>query len=191
MNRPDMDEFIDYYELLQISPNAELATIQRVHKLLSSRYHPDNPETGDTEKFLLLQQAFQVLSDGAARAEYDKSALNHAAQPDPVFEMKEFVVGIGVEANRRLGILCLLYNRRRGVPDHPGLSLLDLEARMAIPREHLEFTIWYLRDKELADRDSNTSEITITSKGVDYVESNTRENKIVYKLLRDAQAGRV
>jgi curved DNA-binding protein CbpA len=190
MDGPDMDEFIDYYELLQISPNAELATIQRVHKLLSSRYHPDNPETGDTEKFVLLQQAYQTLSDPDHRAEYDKRALTHAAQPDPVFEMKEFVVGIGVEAHRRLGILCLLYNRRRGVPDHPGLSLLDLEARMAIPREHLEFTIWYLRDKELAERDSNTSEITITSKGVDWVESNTRENKIVHKLLRDAQSGR-
>jgi curved DNA-binding protein CbpA len=187
MDGPDMEEFIDYYELLQISPNAELATIQRVHKLLLSRYHPDNPESGDTEKFLLLQQAVQVLTDPAARVEYDKKLVAHAAQPDPVFEMKEFVVGIGVEAHRRLGVLCLLYNRRRGVPDHPGLSLLDLEARMAIPREHLEFTIWYLRDKELAERDSNTSEITITSKGVDYVENNTRESKIVHKLLREAR----
>jgi curved DNA-binding protein CbpA len=190
MNGPGMDEFIDYYELLQISPNAELATIQRVHKLLSSRYHPDNPESGDTERFLLLQQAYAVLSDPAKRAEYEKKLRNHDAQVDPVFEMKEFVVGIGVEEHRRLGVLCLLYNRRRGVPDHPGLSLLDMEARMAIPREHLEFTIWYLRDKDLAQRDENTSEIRITSKGVDFVESNTRESKIVHKLLRSGDPNR-
>ena len=31
--------FVDYYELLQISPNAEPETIQRVYKMLAQRYH--------------------------------------------------------------------------------------------------------------------------------------------------------
>jgi len=52
---------IDYYELLQISPKAELGTIQRVYCFLAGRYHPDNPETEDPEKFLLLQEAFNTL----------------------------------------------------------------------------------------------------------------------------------
>src|SRR4051812_13398865 len=42
--------FVDYYELLQISPNAEPETIHRVYKMLAQRYHPDNPETGDTAR---------------------------------------------------------------------------------------------------------------------------------------------
>ncbi len=43
----------DYYEFLQISPNAELSTIHRVYRFLASRFHPDDPETGDAAKFVL------------------------------------------------------------------------------------------------------------------------------------------
>ena len=46
--------FVDYYELMQISSNAEPETIHRVFHMLAARYHPDNPQSGDTEKFLLL-----------------------------------------------------------------------------------------------------------------------------------------
>jgi curved DNA-binding protein CbpA len=179
-----VDEFVDYYELMQISQNAETQTIQRVYRMLAARYHPDNPETGDTDTFVLLKQAYDVLGDPDQRAAYDKLWDKQRNQPMPVFEMKEFVVGIDVEMNRRLGILCLLYNRRRESPDHPGLSLLDMESRMSVPREHLEFTVWYLRDKGYACRDESSSEILITSDGVDFVEANLPSSRIVYKLLK-------
>ena len=42
-----------------------------------------------------------------------------------IFELKDFVTGLEAEANRRLGVLSLLYNQRRMDPDHPGVSLLD------------------------------------------------------------------
>jgi curved DNA-binding protein len=185
-----MNEFVDYYELMQISPNAEPTTIQRVYRMLAARYHPDNPETGDTEKFVALERAYAVLSDPEKRAAYDSQFGQQYSQPLPVFELKEFVTGIDAEGNRRLGALCLLYNRRRSAPDHPGLSLLDLEARMALPREHLEFTIWYLREKGLARRDDTSSEILITSEGVDFVESHLPSSKIVHRLLKAAETGR-
>ncbi len=44
----------DYYEFLQISPNAEFDTIHRVYRFLALRFHPDNPETCDPDKFHLL-----------------------------------------------------------------------------------------------------------------------------------------
>jgi curved DNA-binding protein CbpA len=179
-----VDEFIDYYELMQISQNAETQTIQRVYHMLAARYHPDNPQTGDTDTFVLLKHAYDVLGDPEQRAAYDKLWDQQRNQPMPVFEMKEFVVGIDVEMNRRLGILCLLYNRRRESAEHPGLSLLDMESRMSVPREHLEFTVWYLRDKGYARRDESSSEILITSEGVDFVESNLPSSRIVYKLLK-------
>ena len=179
-----MDDFVDYYELMQISPKAELQTIQRVYRMLAARYHPDNPETGDMDKFVLLQQVYEVLSDPQKRSAYDVRCQMQQSQPNPVFEMKEFVVGIDSEVNRRLGALCLLYNRRRSSPDSPSLSLLDLEARMALPREHLEFTVWYLREKGYVRRDEASSEILITSEGIDFVESNMPANQIVHKLLK-------
>jgi hypothetical protein len=177
-------EFVDYYELLQISPNAETETIQRVYKMLAARYHPDNPATGDMERFLELQRAVRVLGDPQTRAGHDAQLNARQSQSLPIFEMKEFVVGIEAEANRRLGVLCLLYKRRRAQPDKPALSLLDLEAVTSFPREHLEFTIWYLKEKQYVRRDETSSDFTITSEGVDYLESKLPVNRIVYRLLK-------
>jgi len=49
-------DFIDYYEVLQISPRAELETIKRVFKLLAVRVHPDNPTSGDADQFRLIKR---------------------------------------------------------------------------------------------------------------------------------------
>ena len=50
--------FVDYYEILQISPNAQPETIQRVYRLLAQLYHPDNKDTGDQALFEQILQAF-------------------------------------------------------------------------------------------------------------------------------------
>ena len=184
------EEVPEYYELLQISPNAEAETVQRVYRLLAARYHPDNPNTGNMEMFIRLREAFEVLGNPERRAEYDEQLRVHQTKPLPIFELKDFVVGVESEGNRRLGILCLLYNRRRSQPDKPSLSLLELEALTALPREHLEFTIWYLKEKSFLRRDETTSDYTITSEGVDWVESKTTSNRLVYRLLKSPEMSR-
>src|SRR5258706_14109283 len=90
-------EFIDFYELLQISPNAETETIQRVFKILAARYHPDNSQTGDIDRFVLLSQAHEVLTDTELRAGYDLQYKQNYAEPIELFELKEFAVGIDGE----------------------------------------------------------------------------------------------
>ena len=184
-----MPDFVDYYELMQISSNAELTTIQRVYRMLAARYHPDNPETGDIDKFVQLQKAYEVLSDPDERTAYDAAFAQQSGQPLPVFDLKEFVVGIDAEMNRRLGVLCLLYNKRKSNPESPGLSILDMESKMSLPREYLEFTIWYLKEKELVRRDESTSEILISAKGIDFAEQNLPSSRIVYKLLKPGSGG--
>ncbi len=180
--------FTDYYELLQISPNAEMETIQRVYKLLAARHHPDNTETGDLDKFLTLKRAFETLTNPGLRAEYD--ALYHQRNTEPIelFELKEFSIGVEGEANRRMGILCLSYNRRRNNPEDPGLSLLEFESMMSVPREHLMFTMWYLREHNYVRQD-DASDFVITGEGVDYVESHLPSNKLLYRLLKAAESG--
>ena len=44
-------EELDHYEVLQLSPNADAATIHRVVRLFAQRYHPDHRETGDSSRF--------------------------------------------------------------------------------------------------------------------------------------------
>src|SRR5690348_15867012 len=183
----DPEAFVDYYELLQISPNADPETIHRVFRIMAARYHPDNKETGDSERFLLLSKGYAVLSDPARRGSYDDLYRNRPAQPLPVFGLKEFAEGLEGEVNRRLGILSLLYNRRRTNPENPGISLLEFETVMSFPREHLEFAIWFLREKEYV-RSDNHSDYLISAAGVEYLESEVPSKGILSKLLHAAQS---
>jgi len=177
------EEFADLYDSMEISPTAEAETIHRVYRLMAARYHPDNTHTGDLKKFLLLQKAFETLSDPVKRAAYDTEYRFRRTGPMPIFELKDFVVGIDAETNRRLGILCLLYNRRRVSPDKPGLSLLEFEQLMTIPREHLVFTVWYLKEKHLLRTEGN-ADFEITADGVAFVEASLPSNRLLQRLLR-------
>jgi curved DNA-binding protein len=170
-----------YYEFLQISPKAEPATIQRVYRFLAGRFHPDNPETGDPERFLLLNRAFAVLSDAARRAEYD-ATLESKLQPIPAFESVDFMDGVEGEVNRRLAVLSLLYRRCRANVENPKVTLAEMEAMMGFPREYLDFTTWYLRSKKYITREDN-SDFALTVLGVDYVESNYAKLPVLRKLL--------
>src|ERR1700674_3708466 len=157
--------FVDYYEMLRVSPSAEIESIQRVHRALAARYHPDNLETGDLERFLLVNEAFKVLSDPERRNEFDSNYKSKKENPLPVFLTKEFTEGVDGEINRRMGLLCLLYTQRRANQVTPALSVLEIEQMMSIPREHLTFTIWYLKAKRFIQQDDRSS-LLITSEGI-------------------------
>jgi len=172
----------NYYEFLQISPNAEADTVHRVYRFLAIRFHPDNPETGDTDKFILLQKAYDVLSDPDLRAKYDKACEEGVHQPAPFSESVDFMDSLEGEVNRRLAVLALLYMRRRKDPDHPAVSLFEIEKRMGFPREYLEFTLWYLQRKLYVSRADN-ADFVLLAEGVDYVESQRLQTPVLNKLL--------
>ncbi len=65
---------VDYYELLEISRDAGDAEIKKAYRKLALKYHPDRNQ-GDKEaeeKFKLVNEAYQVLSDSQKRATYDR-----------------------------------------------------------------------------------------------------------------------
>jgi curved DNA-binding protein CbpA len=175
-------EIPDFYEFLQISPNAEADTIHRVYRFLAVRLHPDNPETGDSEKFFLLKQAYDVLSNPARRLEYDAARKKEGPQAVPLSTTIDFMDSMEGELNRRLAVLALLYIQRRTNPYSPEVSLLDVENRMGFPRDYLEFTAWYLRNKGYITRSDN-SDFTLTAEGVDFVESQRVNIPVLNKLL--------
>jgi len=179
---------VNYYDLLQINPRAEIETIDRVYRILASRYHPDNQQTGDADRFRMLTDAYQLLKDPVKRKEYDRQFEVNPAGPLPIFLGKEFTDGIDAEAKIRVGVLCLLYSKRRANPDYAALSLLDMENIMAFPRERLLFALWYLRAKRFVLQDDRSSFI-IAAEGVDYLESQLPTNQILYKIFRDTESG--
>ncbi len=76
-------EFVDLYEILQVSPNAEKDTIKRVHQILSLKYQLAAPENNAVAYFAQLQQAAATLLDSKTRAAYDleRQARLPAAEP--------------------------------------------------------------------------------------------------------------
>jgi curved DNA-binding protein CbpA len=172
----------NHYEFLQISPNAEPNTIHRVYRFLAMRFHPDNPETGDSDKFFELKQAYEVLSNSSRRAAYDAACNGETIEPDPLSSSVDFMDDIEGELNRRLAVLAVLYIRRRTNPESPEVSLHELEARMGFPREYLEFTIWYLQKKGYITRADNAA-FALTADGVDFVETQRLSIPVLQKML--------
>src|SRR5690348_5778438 len=70
--------FSDYYEILEVSPNANSDTIDRVFRHLAKRYHPDNGDTGNSARFNEVIEAHATLKDPAKRAQYDVQYKNYS-----------------------------------------------------------------------------------------------------------------
>ena len=176
----------DYYEVLQISPNAEPDTVHRVYRLLAQRFHPDNQSTGDSEKFRTLTEAYQVLGDPEQRAQYDVHRPERQKERSRLISHAVRAVNdVQGEQLLRLTILELLYARRRTEPRAPGVFYGDLESLVGCPQEHIEFALWYLAQRRFVDR-SDGSQIAITADGVDHLEANAPVRQAVPRLTAAA-----
>lgn len=173
---------LDYYEFLQISQHADVETIHRVYRYLAARFHPDNPETGDPEKFFLLKSAYDVLSDSERRSEYDRDYERDAQVRTPLSDSVDFMDQVQGELNRRLAVLAVLYYRRRSNPFDPKISLAEIEKRMGFPRDYLDFTTWYLSKKGYITKADN-SDFSLTAEGVDFIETQRVNIPVLNKLL--------
>jgi curved DNA-binding protein len=165
------EPFIDYYEILQVSPKADQETIVRVYRLLAKRYHPDNKKTGDADKFDELTKAYRVLSNPETRAGYDAKYDSESAGQWSVFFQN--LPSDGAEEDQRIyqTVLSILYNARRRDGDKPGVGVFQLEKLLDVPEKHLEFHIWYLKEKGWIQR-VESGGWAITANGVDTVIEN-------------------
>ena len=178
-------EFTDYYEALEISPNANADTIERVFRYLAKRYHPDNNTTGDPLRFSGIVKAYEILRHPEKRAQYD---LNHKRYSEYGLKLVEEASdreGLEYDAVIQEKLLSILYTKRRRNMQNPGVGNLELERLSGCPREHLEFHLWYLKEKGWIGRLENGL-LTITVSGVDQA-AMFIENRRIHsaKLLTD------
>jgi curved DNA-binding protein CbpA len=183
----------NYYELLQLSPNAEQLVITKIYRLLAAYYHPDNRQTGNEEKFKSVLKAYEVLSDPAKRSRYNIELLGSdgqkSAHPRPegpaegaAGSHEELRAKFGVRSERALGdeglserelrrlMLMVLYDVRRNTPGNPQVSMLVLAELLGCSVDNLEFSNWYLKEKGYI-RISESADFSITIAGVDHVEN--------------------
>jgi len=176
--RETADTFVDYYEHLQVSAKADFETIEKVYRLLAKQYHPDVNPCGDAEKFRILVDAYRVLSDAEKRAAYDARYEEARARHRRTFVETSPSTGAETDGEVQEGILLLLYTARRQDPSNPGIGTFELQRLLGCPENHMEFHVWYLREKGWIQR-TESGTLAITANGVDTVTKNTTRLKNV------------
>lgn len=73
---------MDYFEQLGVSRVSTTIEIKKAYRKLANKYHPDrNDSTEAKEKFQLIQEAYDVISDPKKRSLYLKN--NYTVITDP------------------------------------------------------------------------------------------------------------
>lgn len=168
--KPVYFEDLNYYEVLQVSRQADTDMIHRVFHVLAQRYHPDNRETGNDDKFRQIVEAHRVLGDPELRAQHDIQLSEEDRGRLRIFDSLESTQGVQAEIRKRQGILRLLYTKRLTDPHSPALHGRDFAEMLGCPAEHLEFSLWFLRENKLLTRTDN-NQFEITWQGVEAFES--------------------
>lgn len=161
--------FVDFYSLLQVHPQCDFKTLETAYRDLAKTYHPDHPETADTDKFRRVLEAYRALKNPAEREKYDVEYAIHTgfSFETPVNETESERVALSDdEAHRK--ILLYLYKRRRDVASDAGVGQYSLQQMLYCSDESLEFHIWYLRGKGFVEFTPEGT-LAITVAGVDHV----------------------
>ncbi|KAF8887969.1 hypothetical protein CPB84DRAFT_1482270 [Gymnopilus junonius] len=76
------------YEVLGVKPDATPAEIKKTYFALARKYHPDtNPDKNARDKFVEIQDAYDILKDETKRATYDQYG---SASQTPGFDPNAF-----------------------------------------------------------------------------------------------------
>jgi len=164
-------DFVDYYELLQLSPNADSDTIERIFRHLAKKTHPDSTEFPDNDRFQQIVKAHRVLADPASRAGFDAKYQDYWKSKWKLASEASDKSSFDTDQLTRERILSLLYVQRRRNMRNPGLGELAIARLLLTPPELLEFHLWYLKARSWVER-LDSGLLAITAQGVDQVEQN-------------------
>jgi curved DNA-binding protein CbpA len=181
----EASKFVDYYETLEISPNANSGSIERMFRYLAQRCHPDNRETGDRAAFDAIMEAYETLKDPVRRAQYDIEHKNHSSVRWKLAEEASDSKNTERDADIQNKLLSILYVKRRQNIHEPGMGNIGLERLVGCPVEHLEFHLWYLKEKGWV-RVTENGMLAITAERVD--RANSELHRTPFRLLTDQSA---
>ena len=101
----------NYYKILQVDKDASPEVIKVAYKLLVKKYHPDLKEGEEKkqaeERIKVINDAYDVLSDSAKRAEFDKTLINDTITP----EQYNLIINENINLKKELTFFRNLYNK--------------------------------------------------------------------------------
>lgn len=70
---------VNYYQVLEVTPQATQVTIKQAYRRLAKRFHPDRiGKNANTEQIILINAAYEILSDPKHRRLYDQQLLGYS-----------------------------------------------------------------------------------------------------------------
>lgn len=100
----------NYFEILQISESAEGEIVKAAYRKLSAKYHSDNLETGDEERFKEIAEAYSILSDTEKRKDYLKKLTEFRSSTDSTEKAADVINQKVFRAGEVIDKLALYYN---------------------------------------------------------------------------------
>jgi hypothetical protein len=162
-------EFVDYYELLQLHPSADGDSIERMFRHFAKKFHPDNAEFADIERFRRIVDAHRTLADPETRAGYDARYQDYWNNKWGIAAEASTSTAFSDDSVTREHLLSLLYVQRRRNMLNPGMGDAEICRLLHLPEELVKFHMWYLKAKGWVER-LDTGLMAITAAGVDQVE---------------------
>ncbi|PZF77579.1 J domain-containing protein [Aestuariivirga litoralis] len=179
----EASSFVDYYKIMGVKPDVASADLERRFHRLAKRYHPDNPQTGNRERFDLLIEAHNMLKDASRRSQYDILYKQVVGSNQPFGNDGNGSDTVGQDVDIQSKLLSVFYNRRRHNIRDPGVPEVELERIFGCKIENLEFHLWYLKAKRWIERLENGM-FSITVEGIDHINSE-HNRKTTTMLLMD------
>ena len=173
----DGQPFIDYYNILQVSPDCDSKVLESAYRYLAKKYHPDRSGPTDATKFNEVIEAYRALRNPQQRAEYNLlHAKNNRYEWIKINSGDETVIkdedAIN-DANDHDRILLFLYKKRRERAQDAGVAGFYIQEMLNCSDEHFEFHQWYLKEKGFIVVTEHGT-LAITIQGVDHVISMSR-----------------
>lgn len=73
----------NYYEILEVGPEATLEDIKRSFRNLAMKHHPDKNKNSEEsrQKFMMIVEAYEILSDEISRHRYEGTSTRQEKSP--------------------------------------------------------------------------------------------------------------
>lgn len=75
--------FKDYYKILDILPSADINTIKSAFRKKAKETHPDSTKENNYAQFVLIREAYDILTNPSQRVSYDTVWNKYHAQTTP------------------------------------------------------------------------------------------------------------
>ena len=167
---------IDYYEILEITPNASPELIKKQFRKLSLKYHPDKNKGINSDKFILIKEAYDILIDEDKRNIYDYQRKFSFLKDYDLHEIDiEYLYSLYEKINNSYQVrFCkILFNT---MPDKFKENFYDLKERFF--NEEVFNQQDKDKDKDNINKDKQSNEIVIPPKYIDI--TNLKEDYLLY-----------